>query len=146
MQAGGYHMDTFGKCIATSLALFIVFGAIAQYTYKLWKIEYILVFLIISVGYSVVASAFWAPSDNPNRPITKIAEIRKFKILTFVHIFIVSSLIILIIFLKTNKYQMYAISAIFGLIIEIFTITPLGHAFFDKISGNLKVKKRILTK
>ena len=138
MIAGGFHMDTYGKCIATSLALFILAGVIVQYTYSNWNQYVICLFVLLSVIISLISAKKWAPSDTPNRPITKPEEITKFKNGTYLYIFIWLIVISILFITRVSKYQVFVLAATFGLILEIFTITPLGHKFFNRISGKIQ--------
>ncbi len=148
--AGGYHMETYGRCIVTSLALFLISGIIAQYTYESWP--YILVYSMIIVSFiiTLLAAAKYAPKDTPNKPITEPEEIKKFKRLSAVYViiwFIVFTVLVTmglngITIFKPEYEKLLALSACFGLLLEIFTVTPFGYNFFKKISGELdKVKK-----
>jgi accessory gene regulator B len=134
MMAGGYHMDTYGKCIAISLAMFIVSGLIVQHTYQSWSMSYIMVVAVISFIAALIVIIKWAPADTPNKPITKPEEIRKFKRMSFTYVFV---LLIAMVMLAVYRFNMYALAIFFGLILETFTITPAGYRFFDSISGKV---------
>ncbi|MCX7922445.1 MAG: accessory gene regulator B family protein [Clostridia bacterium] len=133
-SAGGYHMDTYGKCIFTSLGLFLILGALTQYTYKFWDISYVITLIMLSVLIGVLISLKWAPADTPNKPITKIEEIRKFRKLSIATVILWGIAAMVLIYFK---YNMYAIAGCLGLLLELFTITPAGNSFFDKISGKV---------
>lgn len=141
--AGGFHMDTYGKCIATSTILFVATGLIAQYTYKQWATIYIIALLILTVITTLPVIYKWAPRDTPNKPITSFEEIKKYKKLSFIYIIVwvlLNSTIILIEQIKGYKYlDMVVISSCFGVLLEIMTVTPAGYGLFERISG----KKRI---
>jgi len=129
--AGGYHMDTYGKCIAVSLAMFVLAGIIVKNTYMYWPSVYILAlsFAIFAAGlFSIIK---WAPRDTPNKPITRPEERKKFKTLSIIHICLWIILQFILVGLKLN---MYALAGCLGIIISIFIITPPGYAFFDMLS------------
>lgn len=137
--AGGYHMNTYGRCLAVSISMFIVFSIIARYTYHYWTNTQIVIFTVLIITGSLFCLNKWAPSDNPNRPITELDEIKKFKRLSIICLSI-WTLVVTILFLF-NSY-MLLLSILFGLFLEIFSITPVGHTFFDVIRrGFNKVKK-----
>ncbi|WP_010246671.1 accessory gene regulator ArgB-like protein [Acetivibrio cellulolyticus] len=139
MLAGGYHMDTYGRCLAISITMFIGFALIARYTYSYWNAYYITVFTIVIIALSAFSLYKWAPSDNPNRPITELSEIKKFKRLSIIYLIIWT--IAATILIWSNLY-LILLSITFGLSLEVFSITPFGHRFFDGIKNNLdKVKK-----
>jgi len=137
--AGGYHMDTFGKCLAVSISMFIVFSAVARYTYQYWQSYQIIIFAVITMLLSLFAICKWAPSDNPNRPITDPKEIKKFKKLSVIYLGIWTILSFVLI---CTKLYMIFLSIAFGLILEIFSITPAGHAFFNFVKNSLKKKSK----
>lgn len=139
MLAGGYHMDTYGRCLAISIAMFIGFSIVAKYTYSIFDIYQIIIFAVITIACSGFCFYKWAPSDNPNRPITEPSEIKKFKRLSIIYLFIWTLVAIVLIYFKL--YMLFLAIA-FAVLLEVFSITPLGHKFFDGIKKVLdKIKK-----
>ncbi|MCX7748259.1 MAG: accessory gene regulator B family protein [Clostridia bacterium] len=134
MIAGGYHMNTYGKCIFVSLAMFLIAGIVARYTYQYWRIEYILLLLFFTFVISLPILGKYAPRDTPNRPISDPSEIKKFKRLSFIHIFAFLVVCILLIYLNGS---LYVLSVCLGILLELFAVSNLGHKFFDKISGKI---------
>lgn len=137
--AGGYHMDTFGKCLAVSISMFIAFSVIARYTYQYWNKYQILTFAIITIVISLYCICKWAPSDNPNRPITEPNEIKKFKNFSIIYLGFWTIISFILIY---KKLYMIFLSIAFGLILEIFSITPAGHTFFSFVKNSLKKKSK----
>lgn len=135
MIAGGYHMDTFGKCLGVSISMFIMFSIIARYTYQYWNTYQILIFTIITIVFSLFSLYKWAPSDNPNRPITESSEIIKFKKLSIIYLGVWTIISLLLIYFEL---YMIFLSIAFGLLLEIFSITPVGRAFFSIVKNSLK--------
>ncbi|GAE88902.1 accessory gene regulator ArgB-like protein [Acetivibrio straminisolvens] len=137
--AGGYHMKTYGKCIAASLGMFIAAALISKYTYHFWNRTSLLIFVILTFIVSLILLLKWAPSDNPNRPITKQEEIKKFKGLSVLFIIIWLSVSLISVYFELN---MYTLAGCFGVILEVFTITPVGHKFFRRLEQSMdRVKK-----
>jgi accessory gene regulator B len=132
--AGGYHMDSYGKCAITSIGLFVLFGTIVQYTYDMWPSPVIIGFLAAVAIYAFYSAYKWAPKDTPNKPITKPEQIKKLRILTFTHLAVWIPLTCVLIHFQL---KMVALSLIFGILISIFIITPTGHRFFDMIKGKM---------
>lgn len=139
MLAGGYHMDTYGRCLAISISMFIGFSIIAKYIYSIFDIYQIIIFAVITIAFSGFCLYKWAPSDNPNRPITEPSEINKFKRLSIIYLFIWTlAASVLILF----KLYMLFLAIAFAILLEVFSITPFGHKFFDGIKNVLdKIKK-----
>ena len=139
MIAGGYHMDTFGRCLGVSIFMFIMFSLIARYTHQYWYNYQIITFAIITILFSLFSLYKWAPSDNPNRPITDSSEIKMFKKLSIIYLGIWTIISFILIYFKL---YMVFLSISFGLILEIFSITPAGHTFFGFVKNNLKRVKK----
>lgn len=135
--AGGFHMDTYGKCMAVSMGLFIAAGIVSQYTYMYWGTGIILGLIAVSFLTALFILYKWAPLGTPNKPITKPSEIKKFKIMSIVFVFVWLVLVLLLVYYRVYSYDMFAIAACFGLLLEIFTVTPSGHRFFHRINGNM---------
>lgn len=136
--AGGYHMDTYGKCLFTSIALFIGAGTISQYTHTYWNLLAIDLFIAGTIVFGLYAIVKYAPKDTPNKPITEPEEIRKFKRLSIGYLFI---WLIAVIILMTLKLGMPVLAFCFGLLFEAFTLTPTGHYVFNFIRSGLSKKK-----
>lgn len=134
--AGGYHLSSYNKCVVASITLFTAAGAITRYTYAYWKDEVVMVMIIVSFFIGLAALMKWAPRENPNRPITKREEIKRFKYLSF--IVFISSILASGVLLYFNCKQM-ALSGLFGTLLSIFIITPMGYRFFSWISGENKM-------
>ena len=132
--AGGYHMNTYGKCIIVSAGLFLLAGCTVQYTYLFWGLEHVLPFVLLTFLTSLLLIIRYAPSDTPNRPITKPEEIKKFRMLSIIYVFIWLAVIIT---LTCFKLYMLVLSGCFGLLLESFVITPAAYKFFDRLSGKV---------
>lgn len=137
MAAGGYHMDTYGKCLFVSLGLFITAALIAQYTYSYWNFMWLAVLLVPAfiLGFYVIIR--YAPKDTPNKPITDPRDIRKFKKLSIIYLSVCLAVIAVLTVLGLN---MYVLSLCFGVLLELFTVTPAGHKFFDMIKHGMNFK------
>lgn len=130
--AGGYHMRTYGKCMVISLGMFLAAGLISQYTYQYINAGYLFVFISAVYAFSFYILLNWAPSDTPNKPITKPEDIRKFKRMSLIFI----TLILMFSFLLISYGQnYYVIPVFFAILIESFTVMPKGYEFFAKIDG-----------
>lgn len=135
MLAGGYHFDSYGKCLLVSLALIITAALISQYTYIYWSIASMVLFLIPAFAFSLYLLIKYAPKDTPTKPITDPAAIRKFKRLSIAYLGI---LLIICCGLVFFNLKMHVVSICFGILLEVFTITPAGHRFFNIIKTGLK--------
>ncbi|MDQ2087510.1 accessory gene regulator B family protein [Herbivorax sp. ANBcel31] len=139
MLAGGYHMDSYGKCIGVSVGLFIIAGIISTHTYTIWSTYAIIALISITFIISIASIIKWAPSDNPNRPITDKKEFLKFKRLSVSYIILWAGAVLTAFYFN---YNMYVLAASFGVLLEVFSITPLGYRFFDAIKNGFSKTKR----
>lgn len=139
MLAGGYHMDTYVKCLVVSISLFVAAALISQYTYTHWSLMCVFAFIAMTFIFGLYVLVRYAPRDTPNKPITDPKEIRKFKTLSILHLFV---WLVVTVFLTYFKLKLYVISLCFGVLLELFVITPTGHKFFDWIKHGLNRKTR----
>lgn len=140
MVAGGYHMDTYGRCMFVSMIMFLGAGVIAQYTYQYWNMFGTSLLTLATFVISLYAVIKYAPKDTPNKPITEAKEIRKFKLLSVCYLFMW-----LIIMLTPIVYELnrVTLSLDFAVLLEVFTITPAGEKFFGFIrKGMVRQSKR----
>ncbi|HEX9059473.1 MAG TPA: accessory gene regulator B family protein [Clostridia bacterium] len=135
--AGGYHMNTYGKCATMSIGLFVISGCIAQYTYHLWNLWSLIVLVIFSLMVSSILLFKWAPRDTPGRPITDPGEIKKFRFFSAVYLLIWCALVSILTYFN---YYLYSIAICFGLLMEAFIITPAAFSLLDKISEKMESK------
>lgn len=132
--AGGYHFDTYGKCLFVSMALTIMTALISQYTHIYWSMAAVAIFLFIVFAFSLHMLIKYAPKDTPTKPITDPAAIMKFKRLSIVYLGILLVLCCILLFFSL---KMYVIAICFGVLLEVFSITPAGHGFFNFIKSGL---------
>lgn len=129
--AGGYHMNTYGKCFYATLIIFLAAGAFIQYSPGIWSMEIILGLFIITSILAFYCVRKYAPRDTPNKPITDPDDISRFKRISTIHIVIWMLLMSILLYFKLN---MPVIASCIGLSIELLSISPAGHRFFDWIS------------
>ncbi|MCX7842791.1 MAG: accessory gene regulator B family protein [Clostridia bacterium] len=132
--AGGYHMDTYGKCIAVSICLFLIAGCVAQYTYMYWNNTGTTILILTSFILAMASMLKWSPKDSPNRPITSAEEKRRFKALSALYVFV---WLIGASLLNYCGNTLFVLSASFGLLLGAFIITPPAYRLFDILSGKL---------
>jgi len=133
-------MDTYGKCITVSLILFSMSAVISQYTYKYWSINALIVFAIISFIITLYSLLKWAPAENPNRPITKPEEIKKFRTLSIVYIFIWLIAVAIFIFFDL---KLYVLSSCFPILLESWAISPVGYKFFNFLDNSTRKAQKL---
>lgn len=139
MVAGGYHMDTYGKCLFVSMVLFIGAGLIAGYTYYYWSTMYIFLFVVITFILGCILVIKYAPKDTPNKPITDSQEIKRYKRLSLVYLGV---WVVIVVLLTVYSFNMIVLSLCLAVLLEMFTVTPVGERFFEfvrqEIPNNLK--------
>lgn len=133
--AGGYHMDTYGKCVLVSMFMFLSSALLARYTWIYWSNTTILLLICITFITGLVMIIKYAPKDTPNKPIIGSKNIRKYKTFSLVY-FLLLTIIASLSSYKGNN--MVTLCICFAALIEVFTITPSGEKFFDIIKNSLK--------
>jgi len=125
--AGGYHMQTYNKCMAISMLQFLASALISQYTYQHWSQVNTLGLLLFSIASCIYIIIRYIPRDNPNKVIDDPSEIKKFKKWSIIYLLIWS--ISMSIFLLFN-IKVIVIASCFGLLLELFSISELGYQDF----------------
>ncbi|QNU65629.1 accessory gene regulator B family protein [Ruminiclostridium herbifermentans] len=129
--AGGFHMDTEGKCIISTVCSFVIPGTLIS---KI-SFEFNTVWIIIIIAVAFVICLFllkkYAPKDCVNRPIEEDeAAIFKRKAIRDVIILIIISIILAIL-----GQHLLSLSIVAGILIEIFTLVPVGYRLFERINS-----------
>lgn len=132
MVAGGYHMDTFGKCFASSAILFTASASIAKYTYMYWNYSILIAFIISTLILGVFCAVKYVPRDTPTKRIASQKDIIKFKKLSLLYFAVWTPAVGWLLF---NGHYAYVLALCFGASLELTTVTPWGSMFFDKISA-----------
>lgn len=133
--AGGYHMDTYGKCVVVSLIMFLSVAIFVRYTWVFWSSKNVFLLIGITLICGLLLIIKYAPKDTPNKPIVEPEKMRKYKrfsILYFLLLMVVSTLF------SYKGNNMITLCICFAALIEVFTITPSGEKFFDIIKNSLK--------
>lgn len=134
MLAGGYHFDTYGKCLFVSMTFNLTAALIARYTYSSWSTALIVLFILLVFTFSLYMLIKYAPRDTPTKPITDPAAIMKYKKLSIAYLGVLLILCCVLVYLNL---KMHIIAISFGVLLEIFSITPAGHSFFNTIKNGL---------
>ncbi len=132
--AGGYHFDTLGRCLFISLGFILAVALASQYTYQYWSTISVIIFLMTTFTVGLIIFIKYAPKDTPTKPITDPAKSKKLKKLSVLYLCI---LLLICSILTILSLKLYVIATCFGVLLEIFSVSPVGHAFFDKIKNGL---------
>lgn len=133
--AGGIHMDTDGKCIIVTVCSFVIPGTlISKINFELNTVWIIIINAIITINCLLLLKKY-APKDCVNRPIEeneaivfKSRAIRDFIILA----------VISIIFALLGQHLL-SLSIIAGILIEIFTLVPVGYRLLEMFNSYIKL-------
>ena len=128
--AGGYHMETYNKCLAAGLTLFLAFAMTSQYAHPyISSLQLsILVFIVFAFGGGVILR--YAPRDNVFKPIVREERFKLFKKISTALVGVIFLIVLLSISHDMKSVAMAASSAV---LLEAFTLTPAGYKFFDAI-------------
>ena len=141
--AGGYHMDDYLNCMLVSLAMFIGLGLAVKYTYYYWAPAGLLILSLFVFVIALLSSIRYAPAGTSFKPMNNT---KRNSFLKKASVFYVIVWQLLNIFFFYKGYTLLMFSGCLGLLLESFSISPAGYAFFDCISCKMKnfKKKKIL--
>lgn len=136
LLAGGVHMGTFFTCLGMGTVVFIGGGLLVHNIIDISFINQNILYLILIEGVlNLYLINKYAPRDTPNKPITDKKEIKMFNTLSFVFVSMINNVLI---FLSIyHQYNIIVLSIIYGLLLEVFTITPIGVKTFNYIENKL---------
>jgi len=130
--AGGYHMQTYSRCVMISVAMFLGGALIAQHTFQYWSQVNILSLLASSAFIALYIIIRYVPRDTPNKPIVEALEISKFKRWSLIYLITWSTLMTIFILLNL---KLIVISSCFGLLLELFSVSKVGYSVYYKIDS-----------
>lgn len=134
--SGGVHLSTYLRCLISSTILFL-FPAILLNNINIF--DYNLIIIISAFIIGIVTTLFYVPVSATNRPISKNLNM-KFKVrsISFLSIWFIINLIVY----KFTSYSSIVLSLSLGIIIQSFTLTPIGWKIFHNIDLILnKIRK-----
>ncbi len=140
MIAGGYHMDSQGKCLYVTLGIFVSTPLIAEYTYRYWNFNSVTLLIIITFLLGLYTLGKYAPKDTPNKPITNVKKIRKLKLMSLAYLLL---WFIITVILIVYHFRLAAICLSFGVLLELFVISPIGHRFLDLFNYGFNNKLKV---
>lgn len=129
--AGGYHMDKYGRCMVTSLVIMLAGGLLTKYTHASWSREALAILTLAVFLPGLYTMIKWAPSDTPNKPITKPERRRRLKIISIIHL---SLWFVITLALIALELSMVALAGCLGIMLGAFVVAPAGYAFLGFIS------------
>ncbi len=126
LPAGGAHCTAYYRCLIGSLLTFCVIGVltkiIANYNFPIGAI------FGLSIGLAAFVTAFWVPAGTKVKPMTDPSDRKRAKIWAYGVLFIYFSLWY---FYKIPQDIILAGSL--GLLLQVFTLTPVGFKAMDKL-------------
>ena len=131
--AGGYHFSSYNKCLVFSLVQFISTSLIIKYTLQYWSFGCLWFLFNICVIIGIYNIHYYVPRDTPNKPITEIPEIKRFKKLSYQYLAIWAVIMIMII--SMFELKIIVLSSCFGLLLELFSISKFGQLIYSRIDS-----------
>jgi len=125
VSAGGSHLSTFNKCFGAMIICFLSLGWIVTQIH----IDYL--YLIIGYTISIYLTYKYAPQEREDKSDKDCdnGNVKKHRSILFVTVCCFLSVVLL------NSHQIISTSVFFGVLLEIFTIMPIGANFFKWIDG-----------
>lgn len=122
---GGAHCTAFYRCLIGSLFTFIFLGALAKITVDFFPVNSI---FGISIILGLFAVMFWVPADTMAKPVTRKSDKRKAQLCSYAILFFY-----ILFWFYYNIPQDLLLAASFGLLTQVFTVTPLGYRTMEKL-------------
>jgi len=125
--SGGVHLSTYTRCLTSSTILFFT-PAILLKNINILEYNFIITISALTIG--IITTLFYVPVSASNRPISKNLNM-KFKVrsISFLSIWFIINLIVY----KFTSYSSIVLSLSLGIIIQSFTLTPIGWKIFHNI-------------
>lgn len=138
--SGGVHMSTYLRCLTTSIIMF-VFPA---YFLKNFPVNNnsTLVILLITLLISIIVVIYYVPVEAANRPIPKEKH-KVFKIIFLLFLVLWFSINILIQY-RLPSLQYVSVFSSLGILLQNFTLIPLGYNALSIIDQYLDRRKKRL--
>jgi len=135
--SGGAHAYSANFCTVIS----VMYCTLAALLSRLLMQTYSHGVMLITIPL-VYITVFWisyryVPVDSPNKPITSEAKIRRMRRGSYIIIsaYMALQLVFLILDSHSAEFQSYAISLLFGVSWQAFTLTPVGGILLDKLNS-----------
>ena len=135
LVAGGYHMNSYTRCMITSFSIFILFGMAVEYTSEMWSITALIILSLATFAAAMLSTVKYAPADTPFKPITRPDKIKNLKIISIIVVLIWMTANIL---LLIGSQKFYVLAGCLGILMAAFIISPAGYRFFGFISQKRK--------
>jgi len=132
-SAGGVHMSTINKCFAIMIGLFLSLGYIVNNI--LLTPLFLAMFFNLGFIWSILMAVKYAPQERPDKSDKDCDNGNKMKYRS-IRLIIISCIVSLI-FIHN---QLVSLSVFVGVLLEIFTITPLGTKLFQWIDNKKVVE------
>ncbi|OCL28475.1 hypothetical protein U472_00890 [Orenia metallireducens] len=128
--SGGFHASTVLRCALLGAVVSVGSGLLADYLAVSIdrEIIFILLWMVLLVGAILIYC--YTPAGVKEKPLTSLPKRVRLKIYSFVVFFIV--LVIDFSLYLTLEVDSYVLSSLFGVIWQMFTITPLAYKLFNK--------------
>ncbi|TCS83796.1 accessory gene regulator ArgB-like protein [Tepidibacillus fermentans] len=133
--SGGIHLSTFLRCLISSTILFLIPSIIIT---KDWLFSPVIL-TVFTYLIGILSTIFFVPISATNRPIP-IEKKSSFKWKSF--LFLSLWFILSLFFTKYLHSKTFAIYSSFGILIQSYTLTPLGSNTFKMIDKFFDLKKK----
>ncbi|MDT3698018.1 MAG: accessory gene regulator B family protein [Thermincola sp.] len=134
LLSGGAHCNTFGRCLIFSIIALLGIGGLAPELGRSVNEKGMILLVLLSTIVGLYAVKKWAPVDTPNKPITKKEKKERYRQLSLLYVFAWGlGITLLIIFTKTTGPFSLVLASIGGLLIQTFSLTPIGIQFTERV-------------
>ena len=133
LLAGGVHCSAYHRCVIFSMTVILMLSYISRFLAMTFLSQYTLLLIVIAAGIiALLIAARWAPDPDEKAPIESNHKKQILRILTLISIIV---WVICLTFLTVLKIiqPIYIWAASSALILQFFTLTPIGHRLVLKL-------------
>lgn len=135
--SGGAHCSSFWRCLLATQAVFLFLGYLSTLLATNATLEALQILWFVLAVCLVLITWKWVPGDNPNRPITKPEEVRRFKGISLVFLTVCSVIFLAIGLFNPDTVngtgKMLLATAFAGIGWQGLSVTPWGYRFVSKV-------------
>lgn len=135
--SGGVHCSSFWRCLLVSQAVFLPLGYLSTLLISYTTQEELQILWFILAAVMVFITWKWVPADNPNRPITRPEEVRKFKGISLIFLTVCSLMFVALTFFNfgtvNGMTKMLLATGFIGIGCQGLSVTPWGYKLIGKL-------------
>lgn len=136
LLSGGVHCSSYLRCLVFGTSMMVLAGYLSVVFGSYFSTEGMvsaIPFISLLGGY---VAHHWAAMEHPGDPPSSKEKRLRFKKLSF--IFVVFWALFMLLLINAGFQKSIILASTGGLIVQLFSLTPVGYAFTGKVDGLLR--------